>query len=167
MDSSGVRSQGLKTRDERDQIPMRRKIRGLYSGAGKGDSTRLELNFIREEDGDESIFERPNHESCLQLVKGFINLAKNKWISEDTAHPYPAKYSDEHEYRPIFEVDSHQADANGKEGKRYTELTPCKFFVEANQIADNFCSLGLCTIENEYFNDQETPKNVNVLSALS
>jgi len=139
---------------------MRRKIRGLYSGAGKGDSTRLELNFIREEDGDESIFERPNHESCLQLVKGFINLAKNKWISEDTAHPYPAKYSDEHEYRPIFEVDSHQADANGKEGKRYTELTPCKFFVEANQIADNFCSLGLCTIENDYFDDQDTPNNV-------
>jgi len=45
MDSSGVRGQGLKTRDERDQIPLRRKIRGLYSGAGKGDSRRLEINF--------------------------------------------------------------------------------------------------------------------------
>jgi len=32
--------------------------------------------------------------------------------------------------------------------------------VEANQIADNFYSLGLGTIENDYFNDQETPNNV-------
>jgi len=114
MDSSGVRSQGLKTRDEIDQIPTRRKIRGLYSGAGKGDSRRLELNFVREEDEDESIIERPNHESCLQLVRIFINLAKNEWISDDTAHPYPAEYSDEHKTRPIFEVDSHQTDANGE-----------------------------------------------------
>jgi len=71
------------------------------------------------------------------------------------------------ETRPIFEVDSHQTDANGKNGTRLTDLSPPRVFVEANQIADNFCSLGLCTIENEYFNDQETPKNVNVLSALS
>ena len=104
MDSSGVRSQGLKTRDERDQIPMRRKIRGLYSGAGKGDSRRLELNFEREEDGDENIFERTNHATSLRLVSGIINLAKNEWISKDTAHPYPAKYTDEHETRPIFKV---------------------------------------------------------------
>jgi len=45
-------------------------------------------------------------------------LAKNnEWISKDTAHPYPAKYAkyaDEHETRPIFEVDSHQTDAKGK-----------------------------------------------------
>jgi len=32
--------------------------------------------------------------------------------------------------------------------------------VEANQIADNFCSLGLCTIENDYFKDQEMPATV-------
>ena len=130
MDSSGVRGQGLKTRDERDQIPMRRKIRGLYSGAGKGDIRRLELNVIREEDGDENIIERTNHATSLRLVSGIINLAKNEWISKDTAHPYPAKYSDEHESLPIFEVDSHQTDANGKKGKRYTELTPCKLFVD-------------------------------------
>jgi len=78
MDSSGVRGQGLKTRDERDQIPTRRKIRGLYSGAGKGDSRRLELNFEHEEEGDENIFVRTNHVSSLQLVRGIINLAKNE-----------------------------------------------------------------------------------------
>ena len=93
MDSSGVRSQGLKTRDERDQIPTRRKIRGLYSGACKGDSRRLELNFIREEEADKNIVERTNHESYLQLVSGIINLVKNEWISKDTAHPYPEKYA--------------------------------------------------------------------------
>jgi len=114
MDSSGVRGQGLKTRDERYQIPMRRKIRGLYSGDGKGDSRRLELNFEREEEGDENIIVRTNHVSSLQLVRGIINLAKNEWISKDTAHPYPAKYTDEHETRPIVEVDSHQPDAKGK-----------------------------------------------------
>ena len=32
--------------------------------------------------------------------------------------------------------------------------------MEANQIADNFCSLGLYTNENDYFNDQETPNKV-------
>jgi len=37
------------------------------------------------------------HETSIQLVSSITNLAKNVWISTEAAHPYPAKYSDEHE----------------------------------------------------------------------
>ena len=126
---------------ETRRIKSPREGKSEASGAGKGDSRRLELSFIREKEAYKSIIEKAGHESSLQLVSGIINLTKNEWISKDAAHPYPAKYSDEHETRPIFEVDSHQTNTNGKKGKRYTDLIPCKFFVEANQIADTFCSL--------------------------
>jgi len=77
----------------------------------------LELNFICDEETEKSIIEKTGHESSLQLVSDIINLAKNEWISKDAAHPYPAKYADEHETRPIFEVDSHQTNTDGKRGR--------------------------------------------------
>jgi len=40
--------------------------------------------------------------------------------------------------------------------------------VEANKKADNFCSLGLCTIENDYFKDRSGmyPSGASIQPAL-
>jgi len=46
-----------------------------------------------------------------------------------------------------------------KKGNEVHRPDSLQVSVEANQIADNFCSLG-CTIENDYFKDQETPRNI-------
>jgi len=53
----------------------------------------------------------------LQPVSGIIKVAKSEWISKEAVHAYPAKYSDEHESQPIFEVDSHQTSTAGKGGR--------------------------------------------------
>ena len=106
----------------------------------------MELNFKHEEDGDENIIVRTNHVSSLQLVSGIINLAKNEWISKHTAHPYPAKYTDEHETRPIFEVDSHQTDAKGKKRNEVHRLDSLQVFCGSKSNSGQLLLLGLMHI---------------------
>jgi hypothetical protein len=135
LDSNAIAFTARSIRD--DQTPaMRRRVRGTGVAAGKGDLERLRITIdswrSKGEGSDERApwnkRQRENMENnCKQI---------NKW----KAPRWPDNYRDDSEKHPIFIVDSHQMQDNGKSSGRYKAMTPCLAFVTANEIADKVCS---------------------------
>lgn len=63
--------------------------------------------------------------------------SRGKKINEDPEGPWKAEHHDDHQFRMIIKVDSHQLNSDFTEASRYRTITPCIWAASANQWADN------------------------------
>ena len=118
---------------------MRRRIRGTGVAAGKGECERLReiIGEWKEPKGSDarSRWNEVQKENLAKIVRQLYDMKQPKW---------PKIYRDRDTRHPIFLVDSHQMEDQGKlTKKRYKELVPCKAFVTANELADKVCMVAL------------------------
>jgi hypothetical protein len=65
-----------------------------------------------------------------------------KWLISDRSEgPWRKEYWDQHGFQTILKVNSHQLDPDGKKAKQYQYITPCRWMVTANQLADDGASI--------------------------
>ena len=156
-DSNAIAFTSRSIRD--DPTPtMRRRVRGTGVAAGKGDLERLRITIdgwrSAGEGGDDRApwnqRQRENMETICKQIK--------KW----EAPRWPDTSKDDNKKHPIFIVDSHQMQDNGKSSGRYKTMTPCLAFVTANEIADKVCSNTLGGMEggNLMLSTMEPPLDV-------
>jgi len=82
-------------------------------------------------------------------------------ITEDSQGPWRRSYWDKHPFRAILKVDLHQTSPEGCKLKRYKNITPCKWMVSANQLADNAASVGVGTLQCSTYQEManRTPRD--------
>ena len=147
-DSEAVRIKYLTIRDETSKSG-RSLIRRTYSGVSKMLATRLARNI-----------QLWSMRSCPKLEQMVSDL--KPLISTNRDGPWREEYWDDHSFRVILKVDSHQIDSKGKSLKRYKTITPCKWMVTANQLADDGASTGIGTLSSSATRtiSEQTPNNL-------
>ena len=131
LDSNAIAFTAKAMRDE--PVPtMRRRIRGTGVAAGKGDLERLRKNMTKWRCSKGKRGKQWEHLDVIQ--RQMKEWEKPNW---------PKEYRDQSGNHPIFLVDSHQLNDEGKLSGRYKEPTPCLAFVSANELADKVCSMTL------------------------
>ena len=169
MDSSVVRNRFLTLRSK-NEIRDRIKIRHILPGVGKGIMSRLmvSINEWKNWDNIENGFIKSHHEPyknmCREMMnrhKEFIELLhSSRQNDEELRKLWKEEYLDNHSFKSVIKVDSHQLCNLGKsiksEGiRRYERLVPNLALLNANHWADHAAS---CVIRDTKL---KTPNNKN------
>ena len=153
MDSESVRSRFLELR-QKDKMRDRVKIRCTYPGIGKGIMSRLH-GHVRKWKSTEDIIElipknAPNKYKrfCMDLKdrhNNFVHLMnKNTEIDEEVKNLWKSSSRDNHTFKSVWKVDSHQLNEKGdgikKTSPRHPTLVPNLALLNANHWADTGAS---------------------------
>jgi hypothetical protein len=118
--------------------------------AGKGDLERLRKTM---EKWQCSVAKGGKQWEHLHIIQ--------KQMKEWKEPKWPDIYRDQCNNHPIFLVDSHQLNDEGKLSGRYKKPTPCLAFVTANKLADKVCSMTLGgDVGNQILASIDTPDDI-------
>jgi len=137
MDSQAVRKPLLRLRDHADTISDREKIRQIYPSLGKAHMSKANTQMQRIHN---TKFEDSQlYAAEARRTKAMIEAVQQPWLHRQK---YNEDQFDNHPYRPLLHVKSHQANANGNLKKANTpghRAYPCFAAVSANHYADVPC----------------------------
>ena len=157
LDSNAIAYTARSIRDVKAPT-MRRRVRGTGVAAGKGDLERLrttidEWKTMGQGDDARAPWNERQRTNMEKVCKKINNWKEPRW---------PDSYKDKSPMHPLFLVDSHQMDDDGKPSGRYKKMTPCLAFVTANELADKVCSniLGGVKGANLMLSTMEPPQDV-------